>query len=237
MRTKRQLLAAGALLALAACTQTQGVEMASRDSLPRPQVVIVEDFAVSPGEVQLDRGISASIDRALGAGGPPPAEKERELARQVQQDLAEKLTVEIRDLGLRAERGRGLPPGVREGIVITGQFLAVDQGNQAERVAIGLGAGRSDVNIQAQVFEVTPAGRRLVDEAEVDAKSGLTPGMAETMGAGALAGHLLVSTLVSGGVQVASETMGDTVVADTNRAAKGLAKQLGGFFAKQGWTE
>ena len=52
---------------------------------------------------------------------------------------------------------------------------------------------------------------------------------------GALTGHLLVSMLVSGGVQIATETMSDTVVADADRAAKGIAKQLSGLFAEQDW--
>jgi hypothetical protein len=104
-------------------------------------------------------------------------------------------------------------------------------------VAIGLGAGRSDVRVQAQAFEVTPQGRRLAEEITVDAKSGLTPGMAETMGAGALGGHFLVSTAASAGVHAVSESVGTSVVADADRAAKGIAKQLARFFAEQGWTQ
>jgi hypothetical protein len=102
-------------------------------------------------------------------------------------------------------------------------------------VIIGFGAGRSDVRAQVQVFELTPSTNQLIDTIEVDAKSSLTPGMAETMGAGALTGHLLVSTLVSGGVQIATETMSDTLVADADRAAKGIAKQLASLFTQQGW--
>ena len=117
-----------------------------------------------------------------------------------------------------AQRGASLPPGTAHGLVITGQFVSIDQGNRAERVAIGLGAGRSDVRVRAQVFADGQGGRQLVDEIEVDAKSGLAPGMAETMGAGALAGHLVVSTLVSGGVQTADESLGASVVADYMRA-------------------
>jgi hypothetical protein len=37
-------------------------------------------------------------------------------------------------------------------------------------------------------------------------------------------------------MQVATETMSDSVVADADRAAKGIAKQLSGLFAQQGWT-
>ena len=45
------------------------------------------------------------------------------------------------------------------------------------------------------------------------------------------------STLISGGLQVADESLGATVVADADRAAKGIAKQLAGFFAEQGWRQ
>ncbi len=220
---------------LAGCTQGSS-QLETGAALPRPQVVVVQDFAVWPGEVQLDPGISGTIDETLGANNlPPRTAQEQQVGRQVANALADKLVVEIRDLGLQAERGRGLPPGVSTGLVVSGQFVSVDQGNRTERVTIGLGAGRSDVRVRAQVFDVTPAGRRLADEIEVDAKSGLQPGMAETMGAGALAGHLVVSTLISGGLQVADESLGTSVVADSDRAAKGIAKQLAGFFAEQGW--
>ena len=148
--------------------------------------------------------------------------------------MADKLVTEIRDLGLRAERGMGLPPGVSSGLVIGGQFVAIDQGNRTERVAIGLGAGRSDVRVRAQVFEVTPRGRTLADEIEVDAKSGLQPGMAETMGAGALAGHLVASTLVSGGVQVADESLGASVVADCRPGGQGHRQAAGRLLRRAG---
>ena len=104
-------------------------------------------------------------------------------------------------------------------------------------MAIGLGAGRSDVRIRAQVFDVGPQGRRLADEIEVDAKSGLTPGMAETMGVGALTGHLLVSAGREHRAARGDESLGTSVVVDADRAAGGIAKQLAAFFAEQGWTQ
>jgi hypothetical protein len=227
----------GALALLAACTQGSS-EIVTAQQLPRPQMIVVQDFAVAPGEVQLDPGLSGTIDETLmGNSLPPRTAQEEQVGRQVAGALADKLVVQIRDLGLRAERGTGLPPGVEEGLVVSGQFVGIDQGDRAERVAIGLGAGRSDVRVRAQLFEVNPRGRSLVDEIEVDAKSGLAPGMAETMGVGALTGHLIASTLVSGGVQVADESLGTSVVADSDRAASGIAKQLASFFGAQGWTD
>jgi hypothetical protein len=238
MRHRNSCAPLAGLALLAACTSSSSVDQVAGRTLPRPQVVVVQDFAVAPGEVQLDRGLSATLDRALDAAAstPPPAAQELQVGRQTAAALADKLVVEIQDLGFPAQRGTGLPAGVQTGLLVTGQFLAVDQGSRAERVAIGLGAGRSDVRIQTQVFEATPQGRRLAEEITVDAKSGLTPGMAETMGAGALGGHFLVSTAASAGVHAVSESVGTSVVADADRAAKGIAKQLARFFAEQGWT-
>lgn len=235
--TRRLAITAGALALLAGCTQgSSQIETAAM--LPRPQVVVVQDFAVAPGEVQLDPGLSGTIDETLGANtGAPRTAKEEQVGRQVADALVEKLVVEIRDLGLRAVRGMGLPPGVATGLVISGQFVGIDQGNRTERVTLGLGAGRSDVRVRAQVFDVSPRGRMLADEIEVDAKSGLQPGMAETMGVGALAGHFVTATLVSGTLQVADESLGTSVVADADRASKGITKRLASFFAQQGWTQ
>lgn len=230
-------VALACLALLASCTQGSS-EIVTDQRLARPQMVVVENFSVAPGEVQLDPGLSGTIAETVGSNAlPPGTAQEAQVGRQVADALAEKLVTQIRDLGLPAQRGSGLPPGTTEGLVITGQFVGVDQGNRAERVTIGLGAGRSDVRVRAQVFEADPRGRRLLDEIEVDAKSGLAPGMAETMGVGALAGHFVASTLISGGVQVADESLGTSVVADSDRAASGIAKQLASFFGAQGWTD
>jgi hypothetical protein len=198
---------------------------------------MVERFAVSPGEVQVAEGLSEGVRGILqGGSATPRSQQELEAGHEVADTIADKLVVEIRDLGLPAERGTGLPPGTQNAALVTGQLVSIDEGNEAERVIIGLGAGRSSVHVHAQVFELTPTSSQLIDTIEVDGKSGLTPGMAETMGVGALTGHLVVSTAVSGGVQVATETTSDTVVADADRAAKGIAKQLAALFAQQGWT-
>jgi hypothetical protein len=232
-------LAALGMLALLVGGCTQGSsQMEAAGPMPRPQVVVVQSFAAAPGEVQLDPGLSGTIDETLrGKTGTPRTAQELQVGRQTADALADKLVEQVRDLGFQAQRGNALPPGVQTGLVISGQLVSIDQGNRAERVAIGLGAGRSDVRVRAQVFEVSPQGRRLADEIEVDAKSGLTPGMAETLGVGGLTGHLLVSAVASTGLHVASESLGTSVVVDADRAAGGIAKQLAAFFAREGWTQ
>jgi hypothetical protein len=222
---------------LAACTSTESQVESDAAMLPRPQIVVVDTFAASPDEVTLDEGLTTEIEQAVKERhGASRTQQEIEAGRQVADAIADKLVVEIRDMGLSAERGSALPAGAQNALLIKGQLISIDEGNRTERVIVGLGAGRSDVRAQAQVYEVTPTGSRLVDTIEVDGKSGLTPGMAETMGVGGLTGHLLVATAVSGGVHVVSEAMGADVVADADRAAKGIAKQLAALFAQEGWT-
>jgi hypothetical protein len=229
--------ALAALALLAACTSAQSQIETAGETLPRPQVVLVDTFAVSPDEVQLDEGLSTEIEQGVKArSGTSRTDQELQAGRQVADAVADKLVVEISDIGLRAERGSAVPAGVQNALLIKGQLVSIDEGNRTERVIVGLGAGRSDVRAQVQVYEVTPAGRRLLDRIEVDGKSGLTPGMAETMGAGAIAGHLLVATAAGAGLHVTSETVGADVVADADRAAKSIAKQLAALFAEQGWT-
>jgi hypothetical protein len=232
-------LALGALGLLGACTSTSSTETAAPDTVPPPQIVVVDTFAASPDEVKLDPGLSGKVDKLLGNSGSavPKSEQETDVARKVASSLADKLVVEIRDLGLQAQRGSALPAGDTHGLLITGQLVSINEGSEAERVAIGLGAGRSDVRVQTQVISIGPDGKQhVIDEIEVDAKSGLTPGMAETAGAGALAGHIVASLAVGAGIHVASEELSTDVVADADRAAKGIAKQLAKLFAQQGWT-
>jgi Domain of unknown function (DUF4410) len=237
MRLVPKAAALAALALVAACTSSQSQMETAGEMMPRPQVVVVDTFAVSPDEVTLGEGLSTEIEEAIKARrGTSRTEQELQAGRQVADAIADKLVVEIQDTGLRAERGSAVPAGTQNALLIKGQLVSIDEGNRTERLIIGLGAGRSDVRAHVQVYEVTPTGSRLVDTIEVDAKSGLTPGMAETMGVGGLTGHLVVATVVSGGVHVADEAIGATVVADADRASKGIAKQLSVLFAQEGWT-
>jgi len=230
-------MAFAGLAILAACTSAQSTMDTAGATMPRPQVVIVERLAASPGEVQLDEGLSTEIEQSMRAqGGTSRTAQEQQAGRHVADAIADKLVVEIQDMGLSAQRGSAVPAGTQNALLIKGQLASIDEGNRTERLIIGLGAGRSDVRAEVQVYEVTPAGRRLIDTIEVDAKSGLTPGMAESMGVGGLTGHLVVATVVGAGVHVADEAIGANVVADADRAAKGIAKQLSALFAQEGWT-
>lgn len=49
---------------------------------------------------------------------------------------------------------------------------------------IGFGTGRTSVQANVQVYELTPEGTRKVESLRADSKSGYKPGMAMMMGVG-----------------------------------------------------
>jgi hypothetical protein len=226
------------VLAIAAGCGPTNVQQQNMDltQLPRPDLILVYDFAVSPDEVELDTGLSAELMQKYEQykGGSPSAQ-EIKLGHKVAEAVADELVKKIRSYGLWAERGFGYPHGKGKVLMVKGQFVSIDQGNRTERVAVGLGAGRSDVQANVQVYEMTPQGMQEVDTLRGTAKSGYKPGMAEMMGVGAIAGHLLVSTVVSGGIAGASEMTSATVEADGRRLADKIAVDLGNFFVNQAW--
>jgi hypothetical protein len=136
---------------------------------------------------------------------------------------------------LPAERATGPLTADVPTVVIDGQFLAIDEGSRAERVVIGLGAGRSQVRTAVQTIELLDGGNRLLDTFEIDAKSGIKPGAAETMGVGAAADNLATAAVVTAAGTVASETFGADVDADARRTADKISKVLATYFARQGW--
>jgi hypothetical protein len=222
-----------AVAALGCATTQVGDESASWGRAPKPGRILVHAFAVTAQEVRLDHGVSAEVWKLQGL---TESTERTEVGRKVADVLADELVKKIQALGLPAERASGPPP--RDGtptLVVDGQFLAIGQGSSTERVVIGLGAGKSDVRTAVQVIEILPEGSRTRDTFEVEAKSGSTPGMAETMGAGAAAGHLAASAAVSVGKSVASEKFGDDVEADARRTAEQISKLLAGYFAREGW--
>ena len=204
--------------------------------LPRPDHILVYDFAVTPQEVELDKGLSADLMHKYEEHkGSTRTAEEIKVGHKVADAVAEELVKKIRSYGLFAERAFGLPQGKGKVLMIKGQLLSIDEGNRTERVAIGLGAGRTSVQANVQVYEITPEGKKEVDTLRGTAKSGRKPGMGEMMGIGAIAGHLLASTVVSGALAAGTEMTSATVEADGKRLAEDIAQDLGKFFVDQGW--
>jgi len=233
-RTLMRTVAAGLVLAGAtACARVSTDNVMMRGpGLPKPELIIVHDFEVSRDNVQLDSGIGSRLERIVK--GTPEEQDRLKLEQSVARTGSATLVEEIRKLGLRAEPATMASPGPGPTLSIEGQILSINEGNKTRRLVIGFGAGASEVRTLTQVYEVTGGAHRLVDDFYTTAKSSRKPGLGPMSGAGAAAGRAAQSAAVAGGIGLASERS-QTVEADTQHAAREIAKQLAKFFVEQGW--
>ncbi len=119
-----------------------------------------------------------------------PTEQQLLLGRTVSEALAKKLVAKLQDLGLDTRLFDNDPAPEGDYLLIEGQLTSIDQGNRAERMVIGLGFGKSIVKTWCQVYDISESGQSLAEEFDTEAHSSYKPGAAETMGVGAVAGHV-----------------------------------------------
>lgn len=232
--TTRTLSMVAALCLALGCAPTNVETTYSRSiAIPRPNRVLVYDFAVAPDEVHLDRGVVGKAE--LKMSHKTPTELERAVGHDVAKQLALELANKITAMGIPAQRVWGVPAQWGDVVVVEGQIVSVNQGNEAERVVIGLSAGKSDVRAIAQLFGVQANGLALLEQFDSDVSSGFMPGMAETMGAGAIGGHLAVAAAAGVLTHTVGEKMSASVDAEAKRSADAIAKQLQPYFQSHGW--
>jgi hypothetical protein len=204
-----------------------------RGALPRPSEIYVRPFAASPEEVKVHLGLGDHL-RGQTSYSARTA-KEVEVGHKLAWATAEQLTKKIRAMGLPVRLTETYPSGV-SALVIDGALVSVDEGNQTERAVIGLGTGRSQLNLAVRVYEFMPEGRRLVDAFEVDATGGWKPGAAEMAAVGiAMDANPAVMILANVGTSIASEKMSAGINATAKHGADRTADVLARFFTQHGW--
>lgn len=231
---RRAWLGGLGLLAAGCTTQVRTLE-ASGGPVPRPDQVLVHGFAIHPDEVRLDSGIRGRLIQAFS--GEAPSAQQFDAARQVSAAVTQALVEALRKAGLPAEPTGGIPAaGPRPVLLVDGQVLGLDEGNQTRRRLIGFGAGMSSIEVTAQAWMVGPGGeRRMLEAFTARTDSGRMPGAAGTMGAGALAGRMATAAAVGSAGQIAMGRTGDDI-AEARRLGQAIAAQIAAYAGRQGWV-
>ena len=228
------VMVAMAVVGMTGCARvsTEHVQKTT-DRLARPAVILVHEFEVSPGEVQLDSALSSRIKRAVK--GSPKSEDQLAVEQEVSRTLTTTLVDELRKLGIPVEPARMASPGVGPALSIEGRIVSIDEGNKAKRLVIGLGSGASQVRTLTQVYEVENGDEhRLVEDFYTTVKSSRKPGFGPMAGIGAAAGLAAAHIAAAGGVGAVT-SLSQTVEADTRHGAKQIAKELAKLFVQEGW--
>jgi hypothetical protein len=233
MPTIRIMLSLAITALFAACSHAhvQTAESYLGPPVPRPDHVLVSYFSISPEQVRLDQGVGARVIRV--ADDQPLGVLELRAAQDTQTALAERLVERLRKYGLPAQLGGA---GMGNNMLIQGQIVSIDQGNRTRRVLIGLGAGKSSVSADTQIYYATPTTPpRFMMAFDGKADSGRMPGAAETMGAGAAAQRIGTSTVLTGATHAGAETRHSSDTAEAGELADAIALRIGQFAVAQGW--
>jgi hypothetical protein len=232
-RTVIVILLSGLLLAGCASTKLSDQQTDFTGRLPRPGQIIIYDFVTSPEGV--------SPDSALGTKRLPPANPQTPeqiaLDRQLGMQIAEQLAQEIRAMGLPGVSHAQARPAQLNDLLIRGHLLTVDQGSELKRVALGFGAGASDLRTLIEGYQMTANGPRKLGQGDIDAGGGKTPGAALGV-ATLLVTHNPIGLVVSTGVKAYGEVSGSATIEGRAKAtAKEIADQLKIRFEQQGWMQ
>jgi hypothetical protein len=235
MGTTNRLLQLALIAGLAACgrANVQTTESYLGPRMPRPNHVYVTYFSITPEQVRLDQGVGARISRATG--DQMLGVEELKAAQDTQAALADHIVDRLQKYGLPAEVAMTMPSGSND-LLVQGQIVSIDQGNRTRRLLIGLGAGKSTVSADAQLYHLTAtAAPRFVTAFEGKADSGRMPGAAETMGAGAAAQRIGTSAVLTGATHAGAETRRTSDTAEAGSLANEIALRVGQLAVAQGW--
>ncbi|CAD6554942.1 hypothetical protein LMG27952_05716 [Paraburkholderia hiiakae] len=207
---------------------------------PLPQqhadVVYVYTFDAAAEQVQLDSTGMLHKLKTM-ASGESSAQQQQQAALQTREHLADQLVTELQKMGLPAVRMDGPVPAGRNALIVEGRIDTMDAGSSRRRMLIGLGAGKSEVGATiAVLFQPANGGEpQPLLSFQTKADSGHMPGMAETAGVGAAAGHVATAAVVGGGLHGASEAKRDTLSSDAGKLARSIAKEVAQISTQNGW--
>jgi len=251
-------LAAGLALALAGCNHAQ-VSTTSETAPPAglsagglPPTIYVAPFATTAAQVQIDPGgplkriengeplLQRQHRGLLGGLFNPQAEKTNPYQTSSQVTAAELdastkmqkgIVDALRQLNIPATAAQSYQVGMGNAVLLTGQFLTINEGDKMQRIAIGLGVGASYLETQAQLRDLGRPEDLPMLSFTTQADSGNAPGVAVSGGVGAAVGGTAAIGAGVSGLR-ASKTGTPSDVAHT---AAQIADYLKKYYQQQGW--
>src|SRR5215813_514682 len=164
------------------------------ETLPKPDKVLIHDFTVPVGAVATDDSVAGQLHRTIMLRhGVDEDSSPDVLAQRVQAVFTKSLSEELRKVDVQTvnipAQGMASEEGVSSGsyLVVEGDFIAINEGDETKRILIGLGRGASDIRTHVRVSSVTRGRSTVVLAFNLSSESGKKPGAIAGMGAGSLA--------------------------------------------------
>jgi hypothetical protein len=192
--------------------------------LPKPQKILVYDFAVNPDDVQVDK-LQALRPRHLITGD----KSQDAVAASANKKFYQELVKAMAKTGIPVEHvAVGTKPS-DNAMLIQGSFTSLKEGTKAERDTIGMGTGNADVETKVDVHLKTPSDTVLLSQFQTDTKPAKSVGSVVPVAAG-----------LNPAAVAAKSTITDrkkTVNAYASKTADAAAKEIFKSMAAQGWIK
>ncbi|WP_144146544.1 DUF4410 domain-containing protein [Paraburkholderia sp. BCC1884] len=227
-------LVTGSLLLSGCASAADVITPISAAPQVRANVIYVYSFDATPGQVKLDSGVAQQLKAAMS--GESAAQKQDRTASDTREQVADEIVRQLQSMGLRAVRMDGPVPAHETALIVEGNFQTIDEGKRRRRILIGLGAGKSEVGASVQILYKPAGGAPMpLQSFSTDANSGHMPGVAETAGVGAAAGHVATAAVTGTTLHGVSEVKGDSVAGDAKKLGDSIAKQIAAASVANGW--
>lgn len=226
------ILAAG--LTACAGAKVKKTDYVTDAHMSKPDQVLIYNFVANARDIKQNSGPIASLMRHMGSSDE--SSEKQAMAREVADALAAELTVKLKRWGLNAIRVDQNMPTKNGDLLITGTFTNIDEGNQARRTMIGLGAGQSSVDAKVVLQTPMAAGYHELMSFSAHADSGKMPGAAVMGPAGIAAGAGAATTAGVNVAKGAAQKYSSETSTEAEHMADAISEELGKYFVKQGWV-
>ena len=219
-------LSALALVGCASSDVTEQQDAVDMEKVARPDRIIVYDFAATPTDISATAAITGYYDKREIA----QTEQEIELGRRLGAQVADKLVIRLRKIGMHTHKYvAGREPDLGDAVIV-GQFISIDEGRRGKRVVIGFGSGSGELSVHVEGYLVTQTGHQQLGFRQVETSGGRMPGLSLPLAARSPIG-LAANTALT----IRGEKGAETLEAAADRAADQVADELTEIFRKRGW--
>src|SRR5258708_21717566 len=150
--------------------------------LPKPDKVLIHDFAVPAGGITTDESIAAQLHRRIMLRhGVDEDSSPEALARQVQAAFTKALAGELKKVNIQtASIPAQKMPAAEDAmsgsnLIVEGQFVAIREGDEPKRIIIGFGRGASDIKTHVTVSSLIQRHPTVLLQFNLSSESGKKP--------------------------------------------------------------
>lgn len=121
-------------------------------------------------------------------------------------------------------------------LLVTGRLINANEGNRVTRIALGCGAGESELDAEVHVFRVAYGDWAEVLAFTTHADSGKMPGLLPSMGAGELfIGTITIFAKAKGAASTGEKIYSSQLDHLASRTGDEVARYLSQYAAQEGW--